>query len=139
MVVQTYSPDHYSLRYAKDHDYLGFCGEELERRRELGYPPWSHIGLIRISGEEETAAAAAAETACALLRELLAEQPTTGLLGPSPAPLYRLQGRYRWNIVLKDTDPRRLAAACSAGLDILMAAIAPSLRVSADVDPQAML
>lgn len=139
VIVQSYSPEHYSLQYAARQDYQGFAAVELAHRRELCYPPYTHMALFRVMGPAEEATAAAAHAARAILDDLAAKLGLRGLVGPSPAPLYRLQGRYRWNIVLSDTDPQRLADACSAGLDAMLAAISPPLRVSADVDPQAML
>jgi primosomal protein N' (replication factor Y) (superfamily II helicase) len=130
VVVQTFQPDATPLRYAARHDVAGFLAEELGRRRELGYPPFRHLVSILASGADQAAPDR-------LLRELRAELEDAELLGP--APLLRLRGRYRAQLVAKTDRPRALATAAAR----LLAAAAPAMRragVTAvvDVDPQSM-
>jgi primosomal protein N' (replication factor Y) len=130
VIVQTFQPDATPLRYAARHDVGGFLAEELGRRRELGYPPFRHLVSIVASGSD----AAAPER---LLRELRDELKGAELLGP--APLLRLRGRNRAQLVAKTDAPRALAAAAARAL----AAAAPAMRragVNAvvDVDPQSL-
>jgi primosomal protein N' (replication factor Y) (superfamily II helicase) len=130
VVVQTFQPDATPLRYAARHDVAGFLAEELVRRRELGYPPFRHVVSIHAAGPEQAAADR-------LLRELRDGLPGADLLGP--APLLRLRGRHRSQLVAKTEHPRALAAAAAR----LLAAAAPAMRragVTAvvDVDPQSM-
>jgi primosomal protein N' (replication factor Y) len=130
VVVQTFQPDATPLRYAARHDVAGFLAEELGRRRELGYPPFRHLVSILASAPD----AAAPDR---LLRELRNGLPGAELLGP--APLLRLRGRHRAQLVAKTERPRALAAAAAR----LLAAAAPAMRragVTAvvDVDPQSM-
>jgi len=140
VVVQSYNPEHYSLRHAVAHDYAGFASEELGYRRELSYPPYSHLCLVRISGEHQGAVESAAKAAGVRARQCSAQRGgRPEVLGPSPAPLYRLQGRYRWNIVLKDIEPLFLAHHATELLDALDRETPPAIRVGVDMDPQAVL
>lgn len=140
VIVQTYCPDHYSLQCARTHDYRGFWQAEVELRRELRYPPFAGLALVRLTGPVEESVARGARTAAAEVAAMAAAQaPGLGLLGPAPAPLPRLQGRYRWNIVLKDSDPLRLAGLAARALDRLQVTVPAGVRVSVDVDPQEML
>jgi primosomal protein N' (replication factor Y) len=130
VIVQTFQPDSTALRYAVRHDVAGFLAEELARRRELGYPPFRHLISIVASGGD-------AEAPERLLRELRSELPDADLLGP--APLLRLRGRHRAQLVAKTVAPRSLATAAGR----LLAAAAPAMRragVNAvvDVDPQSL-
>jgi primosomal protein N' (replication factor Y) (superfamily II helicase) len=130
VIVQTFQPDATPLRYAARHDVGGFLAEELGRRRELGYPPFRHLISI-------IATAAEPEPAERLLRELKSELGTEDLLGP--APLLRLRGRHRAQLVAKTGAPRALATAAGR----VLAAAAPAMRragVNAvvDVDPQSL-
>jgi primosomal protein N' (replication factor Y) len=130
VVVQTFQPDATPLRYAARHDVAGFLAEELGRRRELGYPPFRHVVSIVAAGADGAAPDR-------LLRELRAGLGGADLLGP--APLLRLRGRHRSQLVAKTERPRALAAAAAR----LLAAAAPAMRragVAAvvDVDPQSM-
>ena len=143
VVVQSYNPDHYSLEFAVRHDYEGFAQQELDYRRQLDYPPFSHLALIRVASGKEGAAVAAANDALDLIRARLGgdgEELAPGrILGPAPAPLYRLQGRYRWNIILRDADPTVLAGHCSFLLDELQGRLDHEVRIGVDVDPQSLM
>jgi primosomal protein N' (replication factor Y) len=128
VLVQTLAPEAPSIRAAARHDADGFLGGELERRRALGYPPFST--LIRIVCSSPSAAVA--HSAAAAVR---AQLPATGVLGP--APLFRLRGRERSQLMVKATD--RGAAVAAAGEAVDAVAASRSYRdaaISVDVDPQ---
>ena len=130
VIVQTFQPDATPLRYAARHDVAGFLAEELLRRRELGYPPFRHLVSIVASGSDAAAPAR-------LLRELGTELSGADLLGP--APLLRLRGRHRAQLVAKTDQPRAFATRAAQ----LLAGAAPAMRkagvnVVVDVDPQSL-
>jgi primosomal protein N' (replication factor Y) len=132
VLVQTFQPDATPLTYAARHDVVGFLAQELTRREELGYPPFRHLVSIVVSGPEP----AAPLRALAELREAL-RVPGAQLLGP--APLLRLRGRHRAQLLAKTTSPRALASRAAG----LLAAAAPAMRrdglaVVVDVDPQSL-
>jgi primosomal protein N' (replication factor Y) len=132
VVVQTFQPDATPFAFAARHDVAGFLAGELERRRELGYPPFRHLVSVTVSG----AAPAPPARALAELRAGL-EGLGADLLGP--APLLRLRGRFRSQLIAKTPDPRRIARRAAA----LLEAATPALRrdgLSAvvDVDPQSL-
>jgi primosomal protein N' (replication factor Y) len=130
VLVQTFQPDSRAVQYAARHDVAGFLAGELERRRALGYPPFRHLVRILVAGPEPAPATRA-------LDELKAALPEFELLGP--APLLRLRGRYRAQLVGKTERPRALASRAAS----LLAAAAPAMRRAGltavvDVDPQAL-
>jgi primosomal protein N' (replication factor Y) len=130
VVVQTFQPEARAIVHAARHDVAGFLAGELERRRELGYPPFRHLVRIVVTGPEPESVARA-------LTELRAGLGDDGLLGP--APLLRLRGRHRAQLVAKTDRPRALAARAAR----LLAAAAPAMRraglsVVVDVDPQSI-
>jgi primosomal protein N' (replication factor Y) len=127
VLVQTFQPDARAIGLAARHDVPRFLAEELERRRALGYPPFRHLVRIVVSGPEP-------DTPLQALTELKAGLPGD-LLGP--APLLRLRGKFRAQLVAKTDQPRRVAAQASR----LLSAAAPAMRraglsVVVDVDPQ---
>jgi primosomal protein N' (replication factor Y) (superfamily II helicase) len=129
VLVQTFQPDARPLALAANHDVPRFLADELTRRRELGYPPFRHLVRVVASGPDERGPAA-------LLGELKAGL-SDDLLGP--APLLRLRGRYRAQLVAKTAEPRRIAARAAQ----LLAAAAPAMRKAGltavvDVDPQSL-
>jgi primosomal protein N' (replication factor Y) len=130
VLVQTFQPDSRAVEHAARHDVAGFLAGELERRRALGYPPFRHLVRVLVSGPELADATRA-------LEELKAGLPEFELLGP--APLLRLRGRHRAQLVGKTDRPRALASRAAA----LLAAAAPAMRRAGlaavvDVDPQSV-
>jgi primosomal protein N' (replication factor Y) len=134
VLVQTFQPDCRPIALAARHDVEEFLAGELERRRELGYPPYRHLLRIVVSGPGP-------EEPNALLTELRAGLEGTDrdaeLLGP--APLLRLRGRHRSQLLVKTGTPRPFAALAGR----LLASAAPAMRrdglsVSVDVDPQGL-
>jgi primosomal protein N' (replication factor Y) len=134
VLVQTFQPDATPLRHALNHDVAGFLAGELERREALGYPPYRHLVSILVAGPEPGAPLAA-------LRELRGRLGEAGvdavLLGP--APVLRLRGRHRAQLLAKTTQPRAVARHASS----LLAAAARTMRrdgltAVVDVDPQSL-
>jgi primosomal protein N' (replication factor Y) (superfamily II helicase) len=132
VLVQTFQPDARPLALAARHDVPRFLADELERRRELGYPPFRHLVRVLVTSPSEA-------SGLKLLDELRA-----GLGGQDgellgPAPLFRLRGKHRAQLVAKTDEPRRLAARTAR----LLAAAAPAMRRAGltavvDVDPQSL-
>ncbi len=132
VLVQTFQPDARPLALAARHDVPRFLADELERRRELGYPPFRHLVRVLVTSPSERAG-------LTLLEELRAglDGQDGELLGP--APLFRLRGKHRAQLVAKTDEPRRLAARTAR----LLAAAAPAMRRAGltavvDVDPQSL-
>jgi len=129
VLVQTFQPDARPVALAANHDVPRFLADELTRRHELGYPPSRHLVRVVATGVDERAPSALLEE----LKAGLGEE----LLGP--APLLRLRGRYRSQLVAKTSEPRRVAARAAQ----LLAAAAPAMRKAGvtavvDVDPQSL-
>jgi primosomal protein N' (replication factor Y) (superfamily II helicase) len=131
VVVQTFQPDARPVALAARHDVARFLAGELERRRALGYPPFRHLVRVLVAGPEAVAPLRALEE----LRSGLPE----GVEVLGPAPLLRLRGRHRAQLVAKTEQPR--AVASRAGR--LLAAAASAMRRAGltavvDVDPQSL-
>jgi len=110
VVIQTYTPRHYAVEAAAAHDYHSLYEREVEFRRRLGYPPFGRLVRLLYA---HTGAAYAQEQAAMMANQLKAERDRQGLpnldvLGPAPAFVPRLRGRWRWQIVLRGGDPAAL-------------------------------
>ncbi len=132
VLVQTFQPDATPFAFAVRHDVAGFLAQELQRREELAYPPFSHLVAVVVSGPDPGDVTRALRE----LRDAL-ETPSVRLLGP--APLLRLRGRHRARLLAKTDAPRALASRAAA----VLARAAPAMRrdgLSAvvDVDPQSL-
>jgi primosomal protein N' (replication factor Y) (superfamily II helicase) len=143
VLVQTYRPTHYAVRFAVAHDYTGFAEHELRYRESLGYPPYSKLANLRFDGidafrVEALARATAERLRTENLRRPRARQAT--ILGPAPAPLERLRGRYRWQILVKGKDAKTLQSLLRPVADASERRGSGSeVRVCVDVDPYGML
>ncbi len=107
VIVQTYSPEHYSIKYAQVHDYKGFYEEEIKVRKQLEYPPFTLITNIIISGEDENLVIRKATELSILIDH---EIHGSGIekLGPVSAPIARIKNKYRWQIILKGKDEEKI-------------------------------
>jgi primosomal protein N' (replication factor Y) len=134
VVIQTYTPEHAAIASVRTHDYAAFAREELELRREAGYPPFTRMVALRIDGPDERRvaedAAAAARAAAA------AGGGKVRVLGPAEAPIARVRGRSRYQVWLSGRDRSALAAAAEAGAAEKLAA---GVRLAIDIDPQSVL
>ncbi|OGO61238.1 MAG: primosomal protein N' [Chloroflexi bacterium RBG_19FT_COMBO_48_23] len=107
VIIQTYSPEHYAVRAASRHDYLAFYAQEIDYRRKFGYPPFSRLASLIFSHNNELACFNEVERMGRLLAVEKDKRGVPGLrlIGPLPAFVPRVRGRYRWQLVLCGTDP----------------------------------
>jgi primosomal protein N' (replication factor Y) len=109
VIVQTYNPDHYAIQAAARHDYADFYRQELDYRRQLGYPPFSRLVALRFSHQDAGRCRAEAERLTGWLgAEIHRIGLQADLIGPAPCFFSRVQGRHRWQIVVRTLDPELL-------------------------------
>ena len=105
VLIQTYQPEHYVFQTVQAQDYDSFFQRELESRRQLGYPPFTRLALVRLSGPQEESVVREARRLAAVLEQFRTSdgdlRARVRILGPAPAGLTRLQGRFRWQILIK--------------------------------------
>jgi primosomal protein N' (replication factor Y) len=106
VIVQTYNADHYCILAARNHDYEALYRIERPLREKRGLPPFGFLVLLLVTSSHEGQAQEKAERLTGLLLERVAS--SLAVEGPAPAPLYRLKGRYRWQILVKGPDPSTL-------------------------------
>lgn len=161
--VQTYNPDHYSIVRSAKHDYAGFVEEELEVRRQCGYPPYCGLILVTLSHPEIPFLVRSAEAFAEKLRSFAkaagvyrdSSQPEAGdlfaaledggglqtegeveVLGPVASPIARIKDRYRFRCMIKyrgNAPVSELTAKATAAFDEVCAK--ENLQISVDVDP----
>ena len=105
VVLQTYNPNHYSITAAKEQDFLRFYNQEIVFRKALSYPPFSRLAQLAISGRDKKETGRFAQSFGELLLRLQASDPEfvrhVEILGPIEAPLAKIDGNYRWQVLLK--------------------------------------
>ena len=134
VILQAVDTEQYAIKAAAHHDAEGFYRQELEFRQEAGYPPFSHLAAYAISGLSEQGVTEQAEATARLLMQLKGElRVRVEILGPAPAPIYRLRNRFRRQILLKApsrNDLHRLLALWRS-----RAKVDANVRISVDIDP----
>jgi primosomal protein N' (replication factor Y) len=131
--VQSFTPFHPAIQYARRHDYQGFYEQELETREQLRYPPVSRVALLTLRGRNEDKVRFAADHLKHLLEPVMATLADPVLLGPAPAPLVRAESYYRYQIMLRCRQMTRLSRELSALAGRLSLPDDVSLQV--DIDP----
>jgi primosomal protein N' (replication factor Y) (superfamily II helicase) len=146
VIIQAWSPRHYSIRAARDQDYLRFIRRELELRHELFYPPYARLAMVRIEGENPDGVARIAGEAAEVLRNAAAAYRRAAsldalrVLGASPAPIERIKKRYRWQVMLKSQNLTAMrTAVATLNSTLLPRARRVGVHLGVDIDPVRML
>ncbi len=136
VVIQTYHPDHYAIRAALDQNDAAFAEEEMRFRRVFHYPPYTRVVKVLSQSADKAEAQSAAES---LARTLIAqpEMSDIRLVGPSAAPLERLRGKWRFQLLLRGVSGARIKRMLARSLELLSHAERAVLVV--DVDPQDLM
>ena len=110
VVMQTFQPEHYVIQAAAGHDYAAFYAHELDYRRQLGYPPFNHLVRMECRHVQSAAAESQARAMAAKLAGWIDSQDRreTTIIGPVPCFFSRLNGLYRWQIILRGPNPAGL-------------------------------
>jgi len=101
VIVQSFSPDHFSLKAAARHDFEAFFEEEMKWRRELFYSPYSRLVQLRFSSNDEKKMEAFCRNLENWIDKNKAHFKNITILGPSPAPVQRIKGQFRHHLLLK--------------------------------------
>jgi primosomal protein N' (replication factor Y) len=134
VVVQTYTPHHPSIQFARHHDFEGFADQELQMRRQFGHPPYLHLVLITARSVHQQRAEFSLKTLHARLAKGLPNDMR--LTEPLPSPLVKSHDQWRYQVILKATRARKLAAYVS---QVMRDLTFPSdVIVTVDVDPYSM-
>jgi len=136
VILQSFHPDHYAVQAAAAQDFGAFYARDIQYRRIVGYPPFSALARIEVRHEDHDRVGALSTQAAAALRALARGE--VKVLGPSPAFLARLEGKYRHHILLKSSTRARLKALLT---EFLASPLAPHVgrELDLEVDPTSML
>ena len=139
VIVQTFQPDHISIVTGARQDYRAFTEYELQHRQESHYPPYSRLVLATIEAHDASKADAQAAKIAATAKDFAARFAGTiySVAGPFDAPIAKLRGRHRKQVMIKARGFREVKAVVEAIRPLVKGG--EKLRVSIDVDPVAML
>jgi primosomal protein N' (replication factor Y) len=133
VIVQTYAPSHYAILTAAKHDYEKFYEEEIKSRKELLFPPFVNLVKITVRARNDELTL---KTAQGLTDTIKGEDKQLMVSGPAPAPIARMRGYYRYNILLKGADRGAMCALLRKVLDSFRKP--HCVLIAVDVDPITM-
>ena len=137
VLIQSYNPNHYAIRFAKDQDYEGFYAYEMGIRRQLGYPPYYFTIGITLSHKKEEEVLRRAYEVMEILRSGLSDASI--ILGPTPKPIARTHNLYHYQILIKYRLEDELASTLNQVLALTQERENSELRLSIDHEPQQFL
>lgn len=131
VIIQSYTPQHYSIQAAKNHDYNTFYDKEISLRKELYLPPFCHMVSLTLRGRNEERVFKAS---CDLKANLEKENKSKNIeiLGPAPSPISKMKGMYRWNIFLRSETAENIIAILKKELRKNKSS---GIIITVDVDP----
>lgn len=133
--VQTYTPFSPSIQFARHHDFAGYFQQELEFRERCDFPPFKHAILVTVRSGHEGRAKLSAETLQRRLKAALSEEFILG--DATPAPLEKLQGQFRFHILIRGEAIMRLSRVVRETIDKLP--LPEDVTITVDVDPYQLL
>jgi primosomal protein N' (replication factor Y) len=135
VIIQTFNPDHYAVLRAKAHDDEGFYADELPLRQSLAYPPFSRMINLQMSSLDREKGREGAGRVAEFARSRCPDAPKAAridIIGPAEAPIARIRGRHRWQLLLFGKESRALHSLVRA---ILAGGKQGNLEIKVDVDP----
>jgi primosomal protein N' (replication factor Y) len=138
VLIQTYHPNHYALQHACAQDYAAFYAEETRYRQNHSYPPFVAIASVLVHGPDLNKVRAVA-------LELRKQVDTANkdrsvrILGPAPAPLARLKGEHRFQLLLKSRSRRRLREVADAALKAVSDQGMNLRSINLEIDPVSLM
>jgi primosomal protein N' (replication factor Y) len=107
VILQTFQPEHYVLQAAAKYDFDGFYAAELDKRRRIDYPPFCRLARLEFRHLENDQAERAAQTLAGLLKLWIKQDDHSAseIIGPAPCFFSKLNGYYRWQVILRSPDP----------------------------------
>src|SRR5688572_4759860 len=138
VLIQTYHPYHYALRHACAQDYEGFYNEEVQYRQNHSYPPFVALASLLVHGPD---LGRVRGDSLELRKQLDAanEQRKCRILGPAPAPLARLKGEHRFQLLLKSRSRRHLREVADAALKSVSESSVNLRSVNLEIDPVSIM
>ena len=139
VLLQALRPDEPAVLAARTNDYSGFARGELARRELLGFPPFARLLALRLQGNTEQRVDAAAQRLAQAARTLAARGEPCEVLGPAPAPLARLRGKHRFQVLLRAQTHGPLHRLGRALVEAHARSGPAGVELALDVDPVALL
>lgn len=139
VIVQTYLPQNYSLRFTKEYNYEGFFKEEVALRKAMRYPPFSNILLINISSKNEEILIKNIQSIGIILRNKIKNSDKIEIMGPCPCIISKIKELYRWQIIIKGEFSLEFAKKVKEIVYEASKDNQSAVRISIDINPNSLI
>ena len=139
VIVQTYTPEHYSLQYASHYDYEGFYDEEFTIRAKMGYPPFGKLLLINAQGKNEDLLKQYMKILAGKIENAVKDEDGVEILGPIPCLISKIKENFRWQILIKGEFSLSFAKSIKDILYEKENNVYNDIRVSIDINPNNLI
>ncbi len=137
VIAQTYNPEHIAIQKLLSHDVVGFLSQEQKNRKELLFPPFGRLALLKVQSQHKERAEKAAYALTQKAKKSLdhSKNVAISVLGPCEAPIFKLNGKYRFHILIKGPRSMLLNTFCS---DLIESTPVTGVKTFLDIDPIVM-
>ncbi len=135
--VQSFTPFHPAIQFARKHDYVGFYEQEIEFRQQLRYPPISRAALLIVRGRNEDKVRLAADHVAREVRAALESVDDLLVSGPAPAPLLKAQNFFRYHLMLRSRAMARVSGLLAPCIERIR--LPDDVQLTVDIDPVNMM
>lgn len=140
VIIQTYSPENYSIQYACENDYINFYNEEIKIREVMNYPPFGKVLLINISSVEKQNSKKYIEDLNKKLQKFMLKYDKINMLGPSASTIFRLKNEYRWTVIMKGDVTEKFALYVkNIVYSVLSEGRYKDIKISLDINPNSFV
>nr|WP_321403335.1 primosomal protein N' [uncultured Desulfobacter sp.] len=139
VIMQTFNPDHFTIKAARSQDYFEFFNQETPFRKALMYPPFSRMVQLKISGKNAEKTRDHAQLVADILERFNGQEPKAQILGPIEAAIQKISSRFRWQILIKGPSSGNISRMVSAMVRDPAIQKVKSVSIAIDVDPYSLL
>lgn len=139
VILQTYSPENPSIRYASLSDYENFYNQEIALRRDMNYPPFSSILCINLSSKNEELLIKNIQNIGVILKNKLTKSDKIDMLGPCPCGISKIKEQYRWQVIFKGDINEKIAMEFKDVVYSSLKEIHGDIKVNIDINPNSLL
>jgi primosomal protein N' (replication factor Y) len=139
VIIQTYHPRDWSIKLASQGNFERFYELEIAQRKELNYPPFANLILIRFSGKNKKDVSGLSQRFALRLKRKMESGKDVEILGPAPAPLFKIRGRHRYQMLIKTEKVDETVESIRSITGMKSLKKSPSVRITINVDPVEMM
>ncbi|MFL0249912.1 primosomal protein N' [Clostridium neuense] len=139
VIIQTYTPESYAIKYSSQNDYESFYKTEIMLREGMNYPPFSKIFIVNMSSKNESLLIKYTQIVGNFLKNNFAVYDNIDILGPCPSPIGKINEFYRWQIILKGEVTYDMANFIKKSIYEILKKDYNVIRISIDINPLSLL